>query len=114
MATIAVLDANSVLAGFERGLPDDYEPKAGEIIVDDECDLLPGKYAWNPSANNGNGAFLPAPRGGSADEAKQVNVLRAIYRGFQAIETRFPGTLPTETKDWLSQFAGSIDNLVVR
>lgn len=114
MTTVAVLDANGVLAGFERGLPDDYEPKSGEIPVPDDCDLAPRKYVWDAEANAGNGAFTPVPRAGSADEAKQVNVLRAIFRGFQAIESRFPGTLPTETKDWLNQFSGSIDNQAVR
>jgi hypothetical protein len=110
MTTVAVLDANGVLAGYERALPDDYEPKANEVIVPDECDLLPGKYVWGASANAGNGTFIPITRGGSADEAKQVNVLRAIFRGFQAIESRFPGTIPTETKDWMTQFASSVDN----
>jgi len=114
MTTVAVLDANGVLAGYERGLPDDYQPADGKIIVPDECDLLPGKYVWSASANAGNGAFIPVPRIGSSDEAKQPNVLRAIFRGFQAIESRFPGTLPTETKGWLNQFAGSLDNQAVR
>ncbi len=112
MTTVAVLDANGVLARYERGLPDDYQPSEGQIIVPDECDLLPGKYVWNSNANAGNGAFIPVPRVGSSDEAKQPNVLRSIFRGFQAIESRFPGTLPTETKDWLNQFAVSIDNSV--
>lgn len=108
MTTIAVLGAKGVLAGYERGLPDNYEAKAGEIAVPDDCDLLPGKYLWNGTA------FIPLPRSGSTDQAKEINVLRAIFRGFQAIEGRFPGTLPTETKDWLNQFAGSIDNQAVR
>lgn len=112
MTTVAVLDANGVLAGYERGLPNDYQPSDGQVIVPDECDLFPGKYIWSADANAGNGAFIPAPRTGSADEVKQPNVLRAIFRGFQAIESRFPGTLPTETKDWLSKFSVSVDNQV--
>jgi len=114
MTTVAVLDAFCVLTGYERGLPDDYQPADGQVIVPDECDLLPGKYVWSAAANAGNGAFIPVPRSGSSDEAKQTNVLRAIFRGFQSIESRFPGTLPTETKDWLNQFPGSIDNQAVR
>lgn len=107
MTTVARLDANGVLAGYERGLPADYAPQAGEVVVPDDCDLLPGKYRWDAE----RGAFLPLPRPGSADAVKDVNVLRAIFRGFQALETRFPGTLPSETKEWLNQFACSVDNL---
>lgn len=107
MTTVAILNSSGILVGYERGFPDDYTPKAGEIFVDDECDLVPLKYQWIDISKT----FIPLPPEGSSNAAKDINVLRAIFRGFQSIETRFPGTLSGETKDWLAQFANSIDNL---
>lgn len=107
MTTVAILNTSGTLVGYERGLPDNYELKDGEIFVDDECDLTPLRYQWVDIAKT----FIPLPPEGSANSAKEINVLRAIFRGFQSIETRFPNTLSGETKEWLSQFATSIDNL---
>ncbi len=103
MTTYAILGDGGILVGYERG--SDEIPAGASVLVDDECDLQVGRYYWDGTK------FIPLPPAGSANAAKEVNVLRAIFRGFQAIETRFPNTLPKETKEWLEQFSKSIDNV---
>lgn len=103
MATYAILNESGVLIAYERG--SNVEPSGVFVQVDDGCDLDVNKYYWDGAK------FIPVPRVGAADEVKQQNVLRAIFLGFRAIETRFPNTLPRETKDWLDQFSKSIDNV---
>ena len=74
MATYAILNEQGVIVGYERGTDDVL---SGTFVqVDDECDLDPGRYYWDGDK------FIPLPPSGSANAAKDINVLRCIFLGY--------------------------------
>lgn len=67
----AKLDADGVYFGVEyvRELAD------GDVPVDADCDLAPGKYKWNADANR----FEPLPRGQQKSSPGAVTAERALF-----------------------------------
>lgn len=93
----AILNDANVLVGY--GEPTG-EP--GEVLVPDDCDLIPGRYQWDGRA------FMPVLP--TAEQIlNQPNTLRAVAKGFAAIRDSGVVTLPDETLDWLSAYENSFD-----
>ena len=97
----ALLDQNGVYQGLElvRG-----QARATDVIVPGDCDLEPGRYRWDGST------FLPLPKFIEAAElVEEPATLAAIAAGFNAVEEKFPGTLPAITRRWLDWFKTTVD-----
>ncbi len=82
----AVIDKSGIYRGH-KALARGAKPKAGDVMVPDDCDLGPGKYRWDGRT------FQPIV-GVAPDLAT------AICEGFRAVEAQ--GTaLPDATTAWL-------------
>ena len=86
----AILDPDGVYQGHEPADalgPDDVE-------VPEDCDLAIGRYRWDGKR------FVPIRDAGRHDLLDEPHTLRAVARGFAAIDKAQPDLLPQETKDW--------------
>lgn len=97
----ALLDESGVLVGFS----DAVDAEGVEVPAD--CDLTPGRYRWAPDL----ATFLPVERTVEDRLRTDVDALRAIHAGFKAIEAAGLVDLPDATRQWLRQFARTIDAL---
>lgn len=86
----ALLAQDGTLTGFAAptGAP-------GEVLVPDNCDLMPKKYRWDGKA------FWPI-RPDPHAVLQQHDTLVAVARGFAAVRDSGAVTLPEQTLAWLS------------
>lgn len=105
MATIAKLDNNGVLTGYEEVSDADHTTTTAQVAVPDGCDLSPGQYRWDGER------FMPLQPDSFAETATPQAV-HAIALGFASLWNA--GTdLPDYTVQWLREYEKSIDNTTV-
>ena len=93
MATVAILDENDVLIGYEQVAEPLAEMRIGnKVNVPDGCDLTIGKYFWNKDH------WVPILE---QPKDKLTLTMRAFYDAFAALEKQ-GFELPTTTKEWMN------------
>lgn len=99
----AILDPDGVYQGNEPA-PKGFEFRPGDPPpLSPDCDLAIGRYQWDGKT------FVPIRDAGRHDLLDEPHTLRAVARGFAAINKAQPALLPQETKDWLKWFAKTVD-----
>lgn len=99
----AILDPDGVYQGHEP-VTEGFEFRRGDpppLLPD--CDLVIGRYRWDGKT------FLAIRDAGRHDLLGEPHTLRAVARGFAALDKAQPGLLPQETRDWLKWFAKTVD-----
>lgn len=102
---LALLDPSQLLVGF-RDEPDTvpaYVPKANEIPVPDDCDLVARRAHWDLDKKTFHLVVDPTPE----QEVELPTPLRAIALALVAIRDSKP--LPPETLAWLADWEKSFD-----
>lgn len=102
MPTIAKLDSNGVLTGYEEVSEANHTTTTAQVAVPDGCDLSPGQYRWDGER------FMPL-QPDSFSETASPQAVHAIALGLAHIWNN--GTdLPDYTVQWLKKYATSVDN----
>lgn len=99
--TVAVLDDDGVLQGFETV----KVIEKGRVVVPADCDLAPGRYRWDREA----GAFVPLGRPGRVLEmaASAMDPVTVLGRALSANRDGRP--LPEDVRRWIEWFDTTID-----
>jgi hypothetical protein len=117
MPTLAILNPDNVLVGYEVVTQDRYDyPQVGEIPCPDNCDLEPHKYKWDGEK------FIPQNIQVYGQHGPRTAL--AMYQGFEFLINFIPAvvatmkmlddnpnvTLPKKAKDWLDAWeSGDIE-----
>jgi len=100
---VAKLDAHDVYHGTEEIDAADVTP--GHVVLQDGCDLSPGKYRWDRTRKT----FLPL-RDDKVTRDQPPMALNAIALGLIALHAQRV-SLPPETLVWLDYYIGTMDFL---